>query len=156
VTGGLTVQLAVSRGATVVATAGPSSRDRVLRFGAHDVVDYHVSDWPDRIREATPGGRGVDAAMNAAPNGAATAIRAVADGGRLATITGDPPAAERDISVASLYVEGNGPRLQALAAGLEDGSLSLEVAATYPLEKAADAFKEAVSGRTSGAIVLVL
>ena len=156
VTGGLTVQVAVSRGATVVATAGPSSRDRVLGFGAHVVLDYHASDWPQRIQEATPGGRGVDAAINAAPRDAATAIRAVMDGGRLATITGDPPPPERDISVDSLYVKADGARLQALAAGLENGSLSLEVAATYPLEKAADALENAVAGRSTGAIVLVL
>ena len=41
VTGGLAVQLAVARGATVVATAGPSSAARVRGYGARVVVDYH-------------------------------------------------------------------------------------------------------------------
>jgi NADPH:quinone reductase-like Zn-dependent oxidoreductase len=120
------------------------------------VVDYHAPDWPERIREATPGGRGVRGAINAAPRGAEAAIRAIADGGYLATITGDPPPAERDVKVASLYVKADGARLEALAAGLEDGSLSVDIAAAYPLEKAADALELAVAGRSSGAIVLVL
>src|ERR671931_1053853 len=41
VTGGLVVQLAVARGATVVATAGPSSESRVRDYGARVVLDYH-------------------------------------------------------------------------------------------------------------------
>jgi NADPH:quinone reductase-like Zn-dependent oxidoreductase len=65
VTGGLVVQLAVARGATVVATAGPSSESRVRDYGARVVLDYHDPDWPARVREAAPGGRGVDAAVNA-------------------------------------------------------------------------------------------
>ena len=120
------------------------------------MVDYHAPDWPERIREATPGGGGVRAAVNAAPGGSIAAMRAVADGGRLATITGDPPPAERDVSVASVYVKADGARLEALAAGLEEGSLSIDVAAAYPLEQAADALKSAVAGRSSGAIVLEL
>lgn len=45
VTGGLLVALAVLRGARVIATAGPASRQQVAALGAGHVVDYH-----DRIR----------------------------------------------------------------------------------------------------------
>src|SRR5918995_3216223 len=51
VTGGLTVQLAVARGATVVATAGPASAVRVSDYGAYLVLDYHDPDWPARVRD---------------------------------------------------------------------------------------------------------
>jgi hypothetical protein len=51
VTGGLVVQLAVARGATVVATAGPSSESRVRDYGARVVLDYHDPHW------ARPGAR---------------------------------------------------------------------------------------------------
>jgi len=44
VTGGLVVQLAVAQGATVVATAGPSSTARVRGYGAHVAIDYHDHD----------------------------------------------------------------------------------------------------------------
>src|SRR6266550_3470987 len=58
VTGGLAVQLAVARGATVVATAGPSSAARVRGWGARAVLDYHDPDWPARVWDASPGGGG--------------------------------------------------------------------------------------------------
>ncbi len=156
VTGGLAVQLAVAREATVVATAGPTSSERVRGYGASLVFDYHDPDWPARVRDASPGGRGIAAAVNAARGDAATALRAVADGGRLATITGDPPPSERDVTVADIYVRADGARLAALAAALAEGLLSLHVAATVPLAEAAAALKRAVAGGAAGAIVLAL
>src|SRR6266702_5670236 len=77
VTGGLLVALAVLLGAQVIATAGPASQQRVSALGARQVIDYHDQGWPEQVRELT-GGRGVAAAANAAPGGAASAIRAVA------------------------------------------------------------------------------
>src|SRR5919201_4494628 len=82
VTGGIAVQLAVARGATVVATAGPASAARVRSYGATAVFDYHDPAWPARVRAASPGGRGVGAAVNTARGGGAAALRAVADQGR--------------------------------------------------------------------------
>jgi NADPH:quinone reductase-like Zn-dependent oxidoreductase len=156
VTGGLAVQLAAARGATVVATAGPTSAERVRGFGARLVFDYHDPDWFIQVRDATPDGGGVTAAINAARGGAATALRAAADGGRLATITGDPPRSERGVTVADVYVRPDGPRLGALAAELGEGRLSLHVAATLPLADAAAALEQVAAGRAAGAIVLSL
>jgi hypothetical protein len=118
VTGGLVVQLAIMRGATVVATAGPWSAARVRGYGATAVFDYHDPGWPARVREASQGRRGVGAAVNTARGGAVAAIEAVADGGRLATITGDPPRPERGVTVADVYVRADGARLAALVAAL--------------------------------------
>jgi NADPH:quinone reductase-like Zn-dependent oxidoreductase len=156
VTGGLVVQLAVARGATVIATAGPSSAARVRGYGVRVVLDYHDPDWPARVREASPGARGVGAAVNTARGGAAMALQAVADDGRLATITGDPPPGERGVTVADVYVRADGKRLAALVAALADGLLSFRVAATFPLADAATALKGAAAGRASGANVLTL
>lgn len=156
VTGGLVVQLAVARGATVVATAGPSSESRVRDYGARVVLDYHDPHWPARARDAVPGGRGVGAAVNAAPGGAAAALQAVADDGRLATITGDPPMPERGVTVANVYVEADGERLAALAKSLKDGLLSLNVGARFALADAATALQCAVTGGAGSATVLTL
>src|SRR6266699_1940584 len=156
VTGGLVVQLAVARGATVVATAGPSSESRIRAYGARVVFDYHDPKWPARVRDAAPGGGGVGAAVNAARGGAAAALRAVAGDGRLATITGDPPPPERGVAVVDVYVRADGARLAALVATLAQGLLSLHVAATRPLAQAATALQDAVAGRASGASVLML
>jgi NADPH:quinone reductase-like Zn-dependent oxidoreductase len=154
VTGGLIVQLAVARGATVVATAGPSSAARIGGYGASVVLDYHDPEWPIAVREESPDRRGVGAAVNAAPRGAALALQAVADRGRLATITGDPPAPQRGITVTDVYVRADGAALAALATALDEGVLSVHVAAKLPLTDAAAALDRAVVGR-GGAIVLV-
>src|SRR5215216_3416686 len=156
VTGGLAVQLAVAQGATVVATAGPSSAARVRGWGARVVLDYHDPDWPARVRDAALGGGGVGDAVNAAPGGAAAALQTVAAGGRLATITGDPPPSERGVAVTDVYVRADGARLAALVETLGHGRLSLHVAATRPLAQAATALQDAVAGRVAGASVLML
>jgi NADPH:quinone reductase-like Zn-dependent oxidoreductase len=153
VTGGLLAALAVLRGAEVIATAGPSSRRRVSALGARYVIDYHDQDWSEQVRAIT-GGRGVAAAANAAPGGAATAIRAVADGGRLATITSDPPSQQRGITVSSIYVRADGNQLRKLSQQFADGQLEIPVAASYRLADAAQALAEATGGHASGAIVL--
>jgi NADPH:quinone reductase-like Zn-dependent oxidoreductase len=115
ITGGLIVALAALRGAQVIAPAGPSSQQRVTALGARHVIDYHDQDRPAQVRAITAN-RGVDAAANAAPDGAASAIEAVADGGRLATITSDPPGEERGITVSSIYIRPDGNQLRELAA----------------------------------------
>src|SRR5262249_25001212 len=105
ITGGLLVQLAAARGARVVATASAKKAERVRGYGASEVLDYH-SDWVARAREITGGG--ASTAVNAAPGQAATTLEAVADGGRLATITGDPPRKERGVAVSDVYVRPDG------------------------------------------------
>jgi NADPH:quinone reductase-like Zn-dependent oxidoreductase len=154
VTGGLAVQLAVARGATVVATAGARSAARVAGYGAGLVLDYHDAEWPLQVRKASPDRRGVGSAVNAARSGAALALQAVADGGRLATITGDPPTPERGVTVTDVYVRADGAALAMLAKALDEGRLSIDVAARLPLTDAAAALDGAVSGR-GGATVLV-
>ena len=94
--------------------------------------------------------------MPVRPGGAASALQAVADDGRLATITGDPTTPERGVTVANIYVEADGERLAALAQSLKDGLLSLNVGARFALADAATALQGAVSGRAAGATVLTL
>jgi NADPH:quinone reductase-like Zn-dependent oxidoreductase len=153
VTGGLLVALAARRGAQVIATASPSSRQRVTALGAAHVIDYHDQDWPAQVRAITAN-RGVDAAANAVPGGAARAIEAVADGGRLATITSDPPGGQRGIMVSSVYVRPDGDQLRELAARFAGGQLEVPVAASYRLADAARALALAAGGHAAGAVVL--
>jgi len=80
----------------------------------------------------------------------------VTAGGRLATITGDPPPPERGVEVSDVYVRADGARLGALVETLAQGRLSLHLAATRPLAQAAAALQDAVAGRAAGAIVLTL
>ena len=152
VTGGLLVQLAAARGARVIATASAKKADRLRAYGAKEVLDYH-GDWVARVREITGGG--APKAVNAARGQAATTLKAVADGGRLATITGDPARDERGVAVSDVYVRPDGLQLSGLAELLADGTLSVPIASVRPLEQAAQALREVVAG-ADGAIVLSL
>jgi len=155
VTGGLLVSLGSLHGAEVFATAGAHSHERVRALGARHVIDYHDEDWLDQVL-AISGPSGVSAAVNAAPGHAKEAIRAVSDGGRLATITSDPPAEERGIMVASVYVRPDGGQLRSLVQLLGDGQLEVSVGTTYGLFHAAEALGKAVRGRAGGAVALTL
>jgi NADPH:quinone reductase-like Zn-dependent oxidoreductase len=152
VTGGMLVQLAVARGARVIASASAKKAERIRGYGASEVLDYH-SDWPAVVREITGGG--APRAVNAARGQAATTLKAVGDGGRLATITGDPPREERGIAVSDVYVRPDGKQLSALAELLACGILSVPIASVSPLEQAAQALRQALGG-ADGAIVLSL
>jgi NADPH:quinone reductase-like Zn-dependent oxidoreductase len=105
-----------------------------------------------RVRGLTGGG--VDAAANAAPGGAAEALKAVRDGGRLATITSDPPPAEREISVLAVLVAPDGTRLRALAQLLADGALTVTVCGRFPLQQGGAALAQARHGAHGTAVVL--
>jgi len=152
VTGGLLVQLAAHRGARVIATASAKKAERIRGYGAAEVLDYH-GDWPALVRELTDGGAAK--AVNAAPGRAADTLKAVADGGRLATITGDPPRETRGVAVSDVYVRPDGRQLAAMAELLARGTLTVPIASVRPLEEAAHALREAVAG-ADGAIVLSL
>ena len=152
VTGGVLVQLAAHRGARVIATAGPDSAGRVSAMGAGTVLDYHQRDWPEEVRALTGGG--VDAAANAARDGSAAAVRAVRDGGRLATITADLPDAERGIAMRAVQVVPDGARLAGLIQLFAQGVLTVTVADSFPLERAAAALTEARRGAHGSATVL--
>jgi NADPH:quinone reductase-like Zn-dependent oxidoreductase len=153
VTGGLIVELAALSGATVIATAGSASAERVTALGANVVLDYHDPTWPSRAMDAA-GSSGIHAAANAARGGEADALRAVTDGGRLATITGAPPSSERDISIADVYVRPDGDQLRRLAVSLAEGKLHVDIGASYPLARAAEGLAQVTKGAGGAAVVL--
>jgi NADPH:quinone reductase-like Zn-dependent oxidoreductase len=151
-TGGLLVSLAAHRGVEVLVTAGPSSRARVLGAGAATVVDYHDPSWPQEILQTT-GGRGVDAAANAARGAASTAMQAVRDGGRLATITSDAPEAERGIDVSSVYVRPDAAQLEQATRELGARRVDFRVGARFPLADAREALARATGGAGGGVVL---
>jgi NADPH:quinone reductase-like Zn-dependent oxidoreductase len=152
VTGRLVVQLAVDRGLRVIATAGPSSAAKVAGYGAMAVLDYHDANWAVRAIAETAG-QGADAAVNAVPGGAATALRALRPGGRLATITGDPPRAN-GFAISNVYVRPDGDQLAEALQLVARGRLTIDVAVSEPLARAADAHDAVVSRRAGGAVVI--
>lgn len=148
ITGGMLVATAADMGASVIATAGPESAERVRGYGASIVLDYHREDWPTDLRQLSGGG--VAVAVNAVPGAAVRLMPLVLDGGRLATITGDPPPEERGIRVSSVYVRSDGVILERLAARFSQRGLSLPVASVYGLSEAGTA----LSRRAASGVVL--
>ncbi|CAM3408259.1 NADP-dependent oxidoreductase [Mycobacterium intermedium] len=144
ITGGLIVQLAAMRGVDVIATAGVRSRDRVRSNGARDVVDYRDPLWPQHAKAL--GNGSVEAVANAVPGGAAAAMTVLADGGRLATITPDPPAATRGISVTAVYVRSDGAQLERLSALLGSHRLSMPTPRSCNLDEIACALERVAAG----------
>jgi len=86
--------------------------------------------------------------------GSAEAVRAVRDGGRLATITADLPDAERGIATQAVQVVPDGARLAGLVQLLAQGVLTVMVADSFSLERAAAALAQARHGAHGSAIVL--
>lgn len=152
ITGGLIVQLAVLRGVEVLATAGPGNANRVRGYGARHVLDYHDPLWPQRAKSLAK--RSIDAAANAAPGGAAVAMTVLADGGRLATITPDPPAPARGINVTAVYVRSDGAQLARLTALLDSRRLSMPPPRSCGLNRAGQALAQVVAGRAPSGIVV--
>jgi NADPH:quinone reductase len=157
------VQLAAAAGAQVVATVrNPEHRGAVGELGA-EVIE------PDRTAEAGP----VDVVLElvGAPNFRAD-MRALGTGGRIMVIgTGAGHAAELDFRVLMMKrgrVLGSTLRARPLeqkAAAtrlvearvlplVEGGRFRVPVAATYPLERAAEAYQHFVRGGKLGKIIL--
>jgi NADPH:quinone reductase-like Zn-dependent oxidoreductase len=152
VTGGLIVQLAAQTGARVIATAGAASADRVRAFGAETVLDYAQAGWPARAHDILhPGATG---AINAVPHGSSSLLPLVGDGGRLATITSDPPEPERGVTILAIIVQPDAAALGHLASLVAAGQLSLAVRAGYPLADAAAALQEVLRGTHGTALAV--
>jgi NADPH:quinone reductase-like Zn-dependent oxidoreductase len=152
ITGGLIVQLAALRGVDVLATASPHSADQVRRHGAREVVDYRDPQWPRQARALAKDSIG--AVANAAPGGAAVAMTALADGGRLATITPGRPASTRGIRVTAVYVRSDGAQLDRLTALLASRRLSMPTPRCCGLDQAAAALAHVVAGHATNGVVI--
>jgi NADPH:quinone reductase-like Zn-dependent oxidoreductase len=152
ITGGLLVAVAADMGGWVIATAGPASAERVRGYGASVVLDYHQPDWPQEVRRLTDGG--VPVAVNTVRGAASSLLPLVSDGGRLATITGDPPAGERQIRVSNVYVSPNGILLEQLAMRFAERGLTIPISGVHGLAEAGRVLAEVASGRAAGGVVL--
>ncbi len=152
ITGGLLVAVAAGAGGRVIAVADPASAERLRGYGAVALIDYHQPDWHGQVRDLAKGGLRV--AVNAVRGAAASLLPLVSDNGRLATITGDAPAAERGIRISSVYVSADGKSLEHVAADFAKRGLTLPVAGVYALEDAGKALSAAASGHAGGGIVI--
>ncbi|MEV6972333.1 NADP-dependent oxidoreductase [Kitasatospora sp. NPDC093806] len=148
--GTVAVQLARAWGATVIGTASERNHDYLRELGAIPVA--YGEGLVERVRAVAP--QGVDAAFDAAGRGALEAsVELVADRGRIGTVV-DYPGAER-LGAVGIRGERTAARLAGLVGHWEAGRLRLEIAETFPLERAADAHRLVGTGHVRGKVVLV-
>lgn len=155
--GGYVVQLAKTRGYTVIADAKTDDEQLVRDLGA-DIVLPRGDDIASRIRAHAP--HGVDAMIDTALQGDSV-ISAVRDGGTFVTLRpaalGGGATPERGISIHTVMVAAHldAPHaLGELSRLASEGTLTLRVARTFPAEQAARAHELLEAGGVRGRIVL--
>ena len=157
--GQMAVQLAVIRGARVIATAGPRNHDLLRDLGAEPVS--YGDGLLGRVRALAPDG--VDAALDLVGTDEAldVSLALVADRSRIATIANFGQASQ-----AGVKVLGGGPgadpgtELRAAARGdlldlAGSGRLRVRVQQTFPLDRVADAHRLIGEGHTTGKLILL-
>jgi NADPH:quinone reductase len=153
--GSAAVQIAVAVGARVVAVASPPNHDYLRSLGASEVFDYHAAGWALQVRAVISGG--IDLLFDGA--GGQTrdqALDAVRDGGRAISIVlqGAPLQPERGITGESFAAHGGRPRLEQLAALVDDGKLRPQAETVLPLDQAREALTRVAARHTRGKIAL--
>jgi NADPH:quinone reductase-like Zn-dependent oxidoreductase len=145
--GSVAVQIARARGAQVIASDAKANHDYLRTLGAQP-VDYGPG-LVERVRSLAPDG--VDAVFDTAGRGSLTSTGTLA---------------RSDVRVASLvetsahpgtlavFANSNLDDLAAVARLVEAGALAVRIAATVPLEHAADAHRLLGSGQARGKVIL--
>jgi NADPH2:quinone reductase len=155
----MAVQLAVLRGAKVVATASPPGHSLLTEFGAVPVA--YGPGLAERVAAAAP--HGVDAALDLVGTDEAwdVSLGLVADRARVATIVAIGKGLQ-----AGIKVLGGAPRADPgteirkharleLARLAGEGQLRVIVSQTFPLAQAAAAHRAIGGGHTLGKIALI-
>lgn len=155
--GHLAIQLAVARGARVVATASEANHPFLRELGA-EPVDYRDDDVAARVRDLLAGD-GADAALDVfGAESREQAFAALRPGGRLASLATPPPEPRQGHhEVHYIFVRPSGFDLgEHVTPLVNDGRLRPHVEATYPLERAAEAHERLQSGHVRGKLVLTI
>ena len=151
--GSVTVQLLALRGVRVLGIASTANADWLAAHGAVPVIRG------DGLRErllAAAGPGGVDAFIDLyGPEYLDLAVELGVPANRVDTIVVTDRARQLGVRTDG-HAHGSTTEIMAELAGLiAGGSLELPIAATYPLDRVADAFAELERGHTRGKIVLV-
>lgn len=150
----MVVQLAVARGARVIATASTANHDKLRGYGA-EPVEYGPG-LADRVRAIGA----VDAALDLVGTDEAldVSVELVADRARIATIAGFARAGELGIAVLTGADGGDEIRDASRSELLRlagDGKLEVTIDKVFALEDAAEAHRYLQAGHAHGKVVLV-
>jgi NADPH:quinone reductase-like Zn-dependent oxidoreductase len=143
----LATQIAVARGARVIGTASARNHDALRALGA-EPVEYGAG-LADRVLGLVPGG--VDVVADFVGGVLDTTLSVLKEGGRHGSIADGSVAGSGGIYA---WVRPSAPDLQALADLADAGQLTVPIAATFPLEQAAEAFRLSQAGHVRGKIAV--
>ncbi|MCA5893737.1 NADP-dependent oxidoreductase [Isoptericola sp. NEAU-Y5] len=147
--GAFAVQIARALGARVIGTASEKNHEFLRGLGAEPVT--YGDGLADRVRALAPDG--VDVALDYVGGDAVAVSAAVlADGGTIASVV--DAAARDDHGGQYVWVRPSVPDLEALAALIDAGKVTVEVAEVFDLADAAEAHRANESGHTRGKIVV--
>ena len=148
--GAVAVQIAVARGATVVATAGAANQDYLREIRAVPIV--YGDGLADRV--SGTGAGPLDGVLDVAGQTPIADLIALVDDPTQVVSIANFDAAEAG---ARLTTGGEGDRVAALTEAarlLEQSQLVIKVQ-TFPLDRAAEGYRTILSGHTRGKIVLL-
>ena len=171
--GRLLVQMARMLGAEVFATVSNETKAEMARqAGAHHVIDYSREDFVKRVRDQT-GGRGVDVVYDSVGRDTFDqSLKCLRPRGLLC-LFGQSSGAVAPVDPQILNAAGSAfltrpslhhytaSRAELLERGeevyrwMEEGTLSVRIDRTFPLEEAADAHRALESRATMGKILLL-
>ena len=151
--GGAAVQLAVTRGARVIGTAGPANQDYLRSLGAEPVP--YGEGMAERVRALTPGG--VDLALDVAGSAVLPELIELAGSPEHVITIADFAGAQkygvrfsRGDAGRALYV------LHEITGLIESGRFSVPPVHTFPLADVAEAHRAGEDGHVRGKLVLVV
>jgi len=162
--GSAAIQIAKSRGARVLATAGSPDKQRLCReLGAEAALDHRDPAWGKEVKKLT-GGKGADVVVeHVGPATWKTSMAVLARNGRLVTCGGTTGAVV-EIALPHLFIKNQsvlgstmGPRsaYAEILAGLARGVFRPVVDAVLPLSQVRAAHERLESRAVVGKIVLV-
>ena len=150
--GTFAVQLAVARGARVIGTASERNFDYLQSIGAEPV--RYGDGLLERVRALAP--LGVDAVLDASGRGEIPLSIELAGGPERVLTLVAFDAADKGIQVfAGGTGDERGPALREIVSLIQEGSLSVPIWRTFPLEETAAALQESSAGHLRGKIVVV-
>jgi NADPH:quinone reductase-like Zn-dependent oxidoreductase len=146
--GSFAVQIAIARGARVIATASEANHDYLRSLGA--IPTTYGDGLVERVRALSDGA--VDAVADFAGGMLDVTLAVLAEGA--------PHASIADASVVEhggrhIWVRPDGAQTARLAELADQGALKVEVARTFPLEGVADAFRASQTHHVRGKLVIV-
>ncbi len=144
--GHLAVQIAAWRGARIAATARTGNHAFLRALGVTVPIDYRTTDFTTAVREVDLvvdliGGDYTDRSL--------TVLSATGQ-----VVAAEGPATHPDSRVRRLYVDPTTAALDELAAAIDQGALTVDIAEILPITELAAAHRRSESGRVRGKIVL--